>query len=278
MNHEIRPLNASDIPAALKLCRASGWNQLSEDWERLIEHEPGGCFCVEVDSELIATATTTCYGSDLAWIGMMLVHEQHRRQGIANALITTCVDYLRSRNIRCIKLDATPEGKLVYCKLGFRDEWSFHRWRREGTGNGSHHFLSRKRPPESDSSEGWNLELDRLAFGVERSQWLSRLAAHSRVRNLSQASGMIREGYLADYLGPVVASTPERAQQILHELLSTTRRTTFWDIPQPNSHATNFARSYNFEPVRNRTRMWTGQELVPCDLSLQYAISDPGTG
>ena len=89
---------------------------------------------------------------------------------------------------------------------------------------------------------------------------------------------MIREGYLASYLGPIIASAPDSAARIVADLLACTKRTTFWDIPHPNRNAVTLAQACGFQPVRNLTRMWTGLELTPCDLSLQYAISDPGTG
>jgi len=251
----------------------SGWNQLTTDWDRLLKHEPQGCFAVEANREIIATVTTTCYGRDLAWIGMMLVHENYRRQGIAGALIAKCLEHLRSRDIRCIKLDATPAGKLVYNQLGFRDEWSFHRWKRDGDSEPKPQNLSR------GAAHGqWNHQLDQMAFGVDRCEWLNRLAAHSYTVNFKDGSGMIREGHLASYIGPMVATTSSTAMRIIGELLATTNRTTFWDVPQPNQHAVDLAREHRFQPVRDLTRMWTGSELIPCDISLQYAISDPGTG
>ncbi len=204
---------------------------------------------------------------------MMLVHEEYRRQGIAKALIKTCLKHLHSRKIRCIKLDATPTGKLVYSQLGFRDEWSFHRWQREGNDQDDH---STAVVPESDP--GWNLDLDKAAFGVARGQWLNRLANHSRVTRYREGCGMVREGYLASYVGPVIASSPQTARHILDNLLASTNRTTFWDIPHPNRDAIELAHDYGFQPVRTLTRMWTGLELTRCDLNLQYAISDPGTG
>ncbi|MGI9443509.1 MAG: GNAT family N-acetyltransferase [Rubripirellula sp.] len=273
MNHDIRIFQPTDIPGALDLCRASGWNQLAPDWQRLIEHEPTACFVISDHEKIIGTVTTTCYGTQLAWIGMMLVHEEYRRQGIAKALIKTCLEHLHSRKIRCIKLDATPTGKLVYSQLGFRDEWSFHRWQREGNDQDDH---STAVVPESDP--GWNLDLDRAAFGVARGQWLNRLANHSRVTRYREGCGMVREGYLASYVGPVIASSPQTARHILDNLLASTNRTTFWDIPHPNRDAIELAHDYGFQPVRTLTRMWTGLELTRCDLNLQYAISDPGTG
>ena len=273
MKHKVRPLTSEDIPGALALCQMSGWNQLTTDWDRLLKHEPQGCFAVEANREIIATVTTTCYGRDLAWIGMMLVHENYRRQGIAGALIAKCLEHLRSRNIRCIKLDATPAGKLVYSQMGFRDEWSFHRWKRDGDSEATRRNLN------LGTVHGeWNHELDQIAFGVDRREWLNRLAAHSYSVNYKEGCGMIREGHLASYIGPMIAGTATTAAQVIDALLLITSRTTFWDVPQPNQDAVALAEEHGFQPVRDLTRMWTGVELIPCDLSLQYALSDPGTG
>ncbi|MAI33232.1 MAG: GNAT family N-acetyltransferase [Rubripirellula sp.] len=273
VNHNIRLFQSTDIPEALELCRVSGWNQLATDWTRLIEHEPTACFVIHDHEKILGTVTTTCYGNQLAWIGMMLVHEEYRRQGIAKELIKTCLDHLHSRKIRCIKLDATPTGKLVYSQLGFQDEWSFHRWQRKADDQ-----AVARTDLASEYETGWNFQLDKVAFGVPRDQWLNRLAKHSHVTRYREGCGMIREGYLASYIGPVIASSPETARHIVKRLLALTNRTTFWDIPHPNRSAITLAREYGFEPVRTLTRMWTGLEPIQCDLNLQYAISDPGTG
>ncbi len=133
MNLSLRLATTEDIPAALTLCRIAGWNQLTEDWKRLLDYEPDGCFAAETEGRLVGTVTTTRYGSGLAWIGMMLVHPDYRRRGIATMLMERSLEYLQDRGVRCIKLDATPEGQHVYEQLGFSAEWSMRRWTRAGT-------------------------------------------------------------------------------------------------------------------------------------------------
>ena len=67
----------------MKLKEAAGWNQTEADWRRLIKLEPNGCFAAIENDRLVGTTTTTTYGDELAWIGMVLVDPQHRRRGIA---------------------------------------------------------------------------------------------------------------------------------------------------------------------------------------------------
>ena len=49
---EIRLLGESDIPAAMQLKEAAGWNQTEEDWRRLLMLEPDGCFGAIKDGQL----------------------------------------------------------------------------------------------------------------------------------------------------------------------------------------------------------------------------------
>src|SRR5215467_8460332 len=99
---EIRLLRESDIAAAMDLKRSAGWNQTEADWQTLLQHEPNGCFAAVLDDQLVGTTTTTSYGSELAWIGMVLVRPDQRRKGIATKLLETALDYLR---VSTVKLD-----------------------------------------------------------------------------------------------------------------------------------------------------------------------------
>jgi GNAT superfamily N-acetyltransferase len=275
----IRPFTSDDIAAALDLCRTAGWNQLHADWSRIVDYEPDGCFVAEIDHQLVGTVTTTRYGTDLAWIGMMLVHEDYRRRGIASDLINKSLEYLRQQQVRCIKLDATPAGKGVYERLGFQCEWSFHRWIRDAAVIDARTEGDLAGRSESvDPLTSAHLELDRIAFGAERSGWLERLARGSYVCSRPDGFGMMRRGYLADYLGPLVAGNGDVARKIVTELLEQSAATLFWDVPLANQDAADIAKSLEFQPVRDLTRMWTGSELNAPAVKLQYALSDPGTG
>ena len=278
MKVSLRFANTDDIPAALELCRISGWNQLSEDWTRLLDYEPDGCFVAEVDGRLVGTVTTTRYGTSLAWIGMMLVHPDYRRRGIATMLMNRSLEYLQDRGVGCIKLDATPEGQHVYEQLGFSAEWSMRRWSRLGTGQ-----LDSKRPvkrsqPLDASSLGTYWEMDRRGFGVDRSQWIQRLLPDSVVRYRPQALGLLRRGFLASYLGPLIASDVGDAKLVVRELVASTSDPIFWDIPDPNLAAVDLAGELQFAPVRRLTRMWTGSEIIESDLRRLFALADPSTG
>lgn len=270
----IRRMSGADIAPALSLCRASGWNQLREDWQRLLDYDPTGCFVATCDERLAGTVTTTRYGRDLGWIGMMLVEPGFRRLGIATALIRHSVEYLQSNAVRCIKLDATPDGELVYRNLGFECEWRFHRWSRQK-------LVARtqtNQPNPSSHLPDQAVKLDRSAFGADRSVFLNVLGEASFIYVTRDGYGMLRPGFLASYLGPVCALTPTVAESITTELCQLTDHPVFWDIPTPNSKAIRIARSLGFSPIRDLTRMSLAGKRSSPNLRLQYALADPAAG
>src|SRR5690242_11849446 len=129
---EVRTMTQADVAAADELRRLAGWNQKPRDWQRLLKLEPQGCFAALRNGAVVGTVTTTVYGTALAWIGMMLVHPEHRRIGIATRLMNRALEHLKQRRVSCVKLDATPAGQPVYEKLGFVSERRLQRWQRTG--------------------------------------------------------------------------------------------------------------------------------------------------
>src|SRR5882672_1336003 len=94
MQIDVRLLQETDIPAALRLKDLARWNQTESDWRRLLRLQPDGCFCATIDGKLVATTTTSAYGRELGWIGMVLVDPEFRQQGIATRLVRSAMDYL----------------------------------------------------------------------------------------------------------------------------------------------------------------------------------------
>jgi GNAT superfamily N-acetyltransferase len=262
-------MTASDLAVVEALRRAENWNQTARDLRRFLAYEPEGCFVACWDDTPVGTVTTTAYGTGLGWIGMMLVHSDHRRKGIASALIESSLEYLREKNVACIKLDATPAGEPVYARLGFHAEWEFERWERGGASAPRVEI-----PPQALFEPPPN---DAATFGANREGWLKLLAQDSRVIVRENAFGMLREGSRAAYLGPVIAENPHTAAEIVRELISPIEGHMFWDVPTPNANAVRFAKDAGFRPIRRLLRMWTGQPN-PGDVSRQYAIADPATG
>jgi GNAT superfamily N-acetyltransferase len=239
---------------------AAGWNQTVEDWFRLLALEPDGCFGVEEDDRLVATNTLLCYGRDLAWLGMVLTHPEFRRRGFAKQLLGTVLELVEDRGIRCVKLDATEQGRCLYLKFGFRDEQPIERWMRDPGPLKVVENSLRTGMPDS--------RLDCAAFGIDRGRFLATLG---EAACLDDAYVMQRSGSRARYLGPCAAMTASSAKAAISATIaSRAEETWFWDLLPKQAQAVTIARSLGFKPVRHLTRMVRGVPLSGAD-KLVYA-------
>src|ERR1043166_2916500 len=283
---QIRLMTHADLSMADALRARAGWNQTAKDWRRFLDLEPDGCFVAEWDRTVVATATTIAYGTDLAWIGMMLVHPDFRRRGIATALLQHCIETMRGRGVRCIKLDATPEGQKVYERLTFAEELKLTRW--EHAAIPSHPFNSKstvRSYRESDRDE--MVKLDHFGFGVNRAKLVQTMAGDRELALVVpslhadeiEGFGLLRAGARAHYLGPVTARNERAGLELLKALLARVAgKKIFWDIPDQNVAAPRVARDWGFTAQRNLTRMFLGENLAAGRPLNQFAIAGPEVG
>lgn len=281
----LRLLTRADLPFADSLRALAGWNQTPADWERFLALEPDGCFLAEWNGAPAGTATTIVYGPELAWIGMVLVHPDHRRRGIGRALLNRCLDYLRGRGVRCIKLDATPDGQRVYDGLGFKSEWTLKRWERAGV-------LARATVRDSRIRNWQGADLDAVerfdakGVGVSRRRLIETLVEQSLGALVWEAEpgriagyGLLRPGSRALHLGPVVAGAAEVATRLIEALIEHSGgKKIIWDIPDQNTPAVKLAEQHGFIAQRPLTRMHLGQIGVPGDPQKVFGIAGPEVG
>jgi ribosomal protein S18 acetylase RimI-like enzyme len=281
-----RRMTEADLPSADRLREIAGWNQTIDDWHRFVALEPDGCFVAVRGPEVIGTVTTTTYDRALAWIGMMLVHPDHRERGIGSSLMRQVLEYLESRGVTCIRLDATPAGRPVYEKLGFVSERSLTRHERpsaiESLLPAASPVVLRDLIERDWSGAG---EIDTRCFGVPRERLLRKL--HERCRRALVCEregqvvgwGMLRPGMKADYLGPLECTATDVLVPLATALLrNAEKRAVFWDVPDDNEAAVAVARKLSFHPVRPLTRMRLGSSGVVSDPRAMFGIADPGLG
>ncbi|HUS07720.1 MAG TPA: GNAT family N-acetyltransferase [Bryobacteraceae bacterium] len=239
-------LQPSDIPRAMRLTHSAGWNQTEQDWARMLALAPDGCFAIDAAGTLVATTTVICYGSELAWIGMVLTLPEHRGQGLARTLMEHSLRYLETRGIAWVKLDATDMGKPLYEKLGFEDECAIERWQRPAGAV----------PPAPALAQGIDFELDGRAFGADRRDLLHRLASEEAPTSSTSGFALARRGTHAAYFGPCTCEPDEGAVKLVHSVLARhPDQPVFWDLLPSNTAAVEIATSWGFAPVRRLTRM-----------------------
>lgn len=257
----IRNMQPRDIPSGTTLCRLVHWNQLDADWQRLMDLEPDGVLTAEENGGFCGTASAVSYGTEMAWIGMVLVHPGFRGRGIAAQLMEACISRLKQKRIRSIKLDATDMGRPVYLKLGFHDEEPVVRYINENPQTrtaASDHCTERLDWSEIAS-------LDKTAFGADRMALLKNLSVSGPAVQYSKSGtsefgfGFARPGFSADFIGPIVATGASAAQEILRGLLTRLpNKPVLIDILPANKPAEELITSHSFNVSRSLTRMCSG--------------------
>ena len=263
----------------MRLSSQAGWNQTEADWRRLINHGLGGSFAATINGELVGTVTTVTYEGRLSWIGMVLVDAPYRGRGIGTTLMEKAIAHLDRSGVTCVKLDATPAGRPLYKKLGFRREYEIERWQ-----------LKRPRVPDASHPADTNFDrvfvLDRSAFGVDRRELLMSLAKAAPHLTLTAADkteitgyAFGRQGSLADHLGPWVATSRPVAGKLLGDFLRRSQRdVVFVDCVIPNRWARPLVKSHGFTFQRSLTRMYRGRNDCAGQPHLVGAILGPEFG
>lgn len=260
----VRQLRLADMRELLRLSTEAGWNQTASDWLRLLELAPEGCWGIEVEGGIVATTTVVCYGTQLAWVGMVLTDARYRGNGFASRLVRQALKCAQDLGVRCIKLDATDAGRPVYERLGFRAEQTIERWVKRGLGATVHlrgRTLSLKP------------ELDRSACGYDRIAWLEAMREEGGTYVHNGGFLLTRSGLHNAYLGPGVAEDARTAHELVEQALSENRDGGwFWDLLPSNREAQDLARLFDFVPCRTLTRMQFGEGL-PSQERAVYAIA-----
>lgn len=280
MSPHLRVMTPADIPAGMRLKDIAGWNQTHEDWARFLQFNPEGCFVADRDGQVAGTVATIIYERRLAWVGMVLVDPASRGQGIGTALLRHAVAHLDAQQIPCLKLDATPQGRPLYERLGFKVEYAIDRCvlRRAG-GRGS--------------ASSWQCEdldavaaIDRNVFGADRRELLRSIAGAApelvvlaRQGESLKGYALGRRGSLADHLGPWSARDEQTARAILGTFLDGSGRDMiFVDVLRENQWARSLVNDRGFELSRPLTRMYRGENRSPGRPDRVCAILGPEFG
>lgn len=281
----IRRLELSDIGFAMRMVEAAGWNQLPADWERLIRVGPQGCFLAEWDGQPAGTATATAYGTDCAWIGMVLVDPARRKLGIGGALIRHCLEHLEAAGVRSVKLDATDQGRPVYLKQGFVDEYGTLRHAGELRLRGYRQERYRTEPLAADHYAAVRA-MDRIAFGADRWRLLETLSQAQPALALAALEGarlagygFARPGRLSGYIGPIVAGEMDAAKTLAAELASRLpQKSVLLDTTALDAGWCDWLAASGLAVQRRLTRMYRGKNESPGTTGLVHALSAFETG
>jgi ribosomal protein S18 acetylase RimI-like enzyme len=277
-------LTPADISSAQKLVIEAGWNQVGADWNLFFALGHVLKVCSPAGS-LDATAATLPYACGFGWISMVLVTKARQRQGLASALLSQCIDSLRSKGLVSV-LDATPAGREVYRRLGFVDGWAISRWHRGAMSPRiSTPAVSLVRPMSPHDLPAV-AALDSAAFGCARPALLDRLYSRSDdfACLATDASGapcgflLGRDGRNATQLGPLVAGDEQTAIGLIDHALARNAGPVMIDVLDRQTHVTHALEARGCAIQRPFTRMTLDRATPFGDDRLMMAIAGPELG
>ncbi|HEY8548465.1 MAG TPA: GNAT family N-acetyltransferase [Vicinamibacterales bacterium] len=277
----LRPMTPDDIPAGLRLCRASGWNQIEDDWQRFLTEAPHGALVAVLDGQVVGTVATLPYGP-FTWVSMVLVDPAVRGRGIGTRLLEGGLA-LVPEGVTA-RLDATPAGEVLYRKLAFEGEYPLARL-----------FLDV--PPSGEVRDGsirplaaddWPqiLEQDLPVFGASRAGLLRQLAEKApEYAWVAEEGGRItgymfgRHGHDREHLGPIVARSTDVAGALLDACLTRCPpRGLYLDVPDHQPAWLGRLSALGFTRQRTFLRMYRGVLASPGEPGSVFAVTGPEFG
>jgi GNAT superfamily N-acetyltransferase len=281
-----KSLTPSELDDVGTLVREARWNQLAADWRIFIEF--GRLYAIHSEAgRIIATTATLPYGGRFAWISMVLVAGEHRRRGLGTMMLRRAMADLTAAKL-VPALDATPDGRTVYRKLGFEDSWGFQRLirrerQRAGTNVGAPAGITVR--PITDADWPALCAYDAAAFGAERSAVLAgmrgRLPAAELVATRAGAiAGFLlgRDGGLAAHIGPLIADDDAIACALVARALDGIEGPLFVDLADSKRELGRFLDARGFAAARPFTRMLYGSSARFDDAARTFAVVGPEFG
>jgi GNAT superfamily N-acetyltransferase len=283
IKESLTPSELDDVGA---LVREARWNQLAADWRIFIEF--GRLYAVHSEAgRIIATTATLPYGGRFAWISMVLVAGEYRRRGLATTMLRRAMADLSAAKLVPV-LDATPDGRPVYRKLGFEDSWGFQR------------LIRRERPraaasvpapagvtvrPIADTDWPALCAYDAAAFGAERGAVLAGLrgrlpAAEFVATRAGAIAGFLlgRDGGLAAQIGPLIADDDAIAGALAARAVDGIEGPLFIDLADSKGGLRSVLDARGFAAVRPFTRMLYRSSARFDDDARTFAVVGPEFG
>ncbi len=276
-----RPMQISDIPAGLTLCRHAGWNQIARDWEIFLQQKEDNSRVAYIQDQIVGTVTVMRYQDFFCWIGMVLVDPAYRKQGIGTKLLEEALQILQHEET--VKLDATPAGREIYTKLDFIDEYPLSRMIAT---------VKKKKLKPSLAIKITEKELpavfafDKDIFGADRGallRWIWSGAAEYafivKENNAILGYCLGRNGHNYTQIGPVVANDMGIAQQLVSAaLMSYEGKPIVMDVLHNNAKWLTWLASLGFTEQRPFVRMYRGSNRFPGITEKQFAGGGPEYG
>lgn len=252
-------MTKSDLDLAISWAAKEGWNPGPFDRDAFYNTDKKGFFMGFLDGKPIACISAVSYGKDFGFIGLYIVHSNHRNKGYGIKIWNKAIDYLKTQNIG---LDGVVAQQENYKKSGFKLAYRNIRYQ----GMAKKYEVNESNIIKINSIPFAELVLyDSQLFPAPRSQFLKNwikepesLALGYLEDNNLVGYGMIRKCVTGYKIGPLFADDEIIAENIFKELNNfAVDSLIVIDIPEVNKNAVELMNKYKMKPVFETARMYT---------------------
>ena len=236
----------------LPVLQPPGWGDLIPRFRFFIDVP--FCFPIKITffDKMIGIGASICH-ADSAWLACIVIHPDHRNQGLGTMITRKLMDDLDRRRYQTIFLDATYLGFPVYQKLGFVTELEYVHLK-----SGEPFSVESGHECLADFNDKFYEEiiiLDKRISGEDRQETIK---LYLRGAKIFLRNNNLEGFYLPGLSDGLIIAGNEEAGLALMKLRLTTRN--FSIFPECNKTALEFVQSLHFNHYRSSKRMRWGRE------------------
>ena len=213
---QIRPMTADDVAPAAAMYLAQGWGERQEYLAWAVANPAIRPLVGLLDGRVVATGMATING-DVGWVGSIFVDAALRGRGYGRLLTEAACELIDAAGCRTQALIASPYGKPLYDKMGFRVVEQYRVLEKPALADAPAPPPGLVLRPMRPQDLGAVMALDRRATGEDRAGLLASLTSTGWVL---EADGELR-GYLVSILpdfGTIVAPDAADGACLLNQL------------------------------------------------------------
>lgn len=274
----LKQLNKSDLRTLLDWAKKEGWNPGEYDFDVFWKTDPNGYYGFYFDNKLIAGGAIISYNQVYGFMGLFIVHQDFRGQGIGEKLWYLRRDLLLKRLNKgaTIGMDGVIEMQAFYKKGGFKIAFRDERYECIGKSIPINNAISTIEKEDFKKLS----EYDLICFGYERKEFLKNwlLIPDSRCYKYSEKGefrgyAVIRKVNFGFKIGPLFAENYKIAEELYKTCLnSVVGESVYIDIPVLNKRAIDLMKKYKAEYTFECARMYYG-DLPKVAIDKVYGIT-----
>lgn len=278
----IETFSEKDIKGLLLLSRLEKWDYSEADLHTIFSS--GNVFGHRNEKgDIVSSVAVVLYENQSAFIGMVIVRKDYRKQGLAGQLMKHCLQIL-SPEVNAY-LIATKEGEHLYKKAGFK------------TVDYVSKYISNEYIPRAFKASGFYtrsltrrdfkevVKLDEAAFGDNRKLFLkSRIQQAEKAvvlqneQNKMTGYGLAVRTSSNIVIGPVVAPNAEAAMLVIDELAKNYNEKLRIDLSSHEETLKKLVENHGFQLQNEPPVMAYGVNSLPARHGNLFAIAAQAFG